>query len=119
IRENTRAARVVTVRRVRRADDGVVPVAGSDGGLAVDGGGKVAVQVALIAGPIDAERQRFLVEGVDREPVMPAPSVPGAGNRVLPEDGIDTAERREGGVAGRAQVEERGIGGEVDRERDR
>src|SRR5262249_60936591 len=56
---------------------------------------------------------------VDGEPVVPPASVPGAADRVLREHGVDPVERREGGVAGGPQVEERGIGRELDRERDR
>jgi hypothetical protein len=116
IREDAGAARVVAVGRVRRAQRAVVPVAGSDRGLAVDGGGEVAVQVALVGRPVDAERQGLLVEGVDREPVVPAPAVAGAADRVLREDGVDTAERRERGVANALRSKNVRSEGEVDRE---
>ena len=69
IRENAGTARVVAVGRVLRADRVVVPVAGADGGLAVDGGGKVAVQVAPVVRPVDTQRERLLVERVDGEAV--------------------------------------------------
>src|SRR5262249_55542438 len=119
IRDDAGTTRVVAVGRVLRADRAVVPVTGADGGLAVHGGGEVAVQAAAVVRPVDAQRERLLVQRVDGEPVAPPASVAGAADRVLREDGVDTVESREGGVARRAQVEERGIGGEVDRERDR
>jgi hypothetical protein len=74
----------------------VVPVAGVDGVLAVDRRGEVAVQVAPVVRPVDAQRERLLVQRVDGEPVVPAPPVAGAADRVLREDRVDPVDRREG-----------------------
>src|SRR5262249_40543353 len=102
-----------------RTDSAVVPVAGADGVFAVHGGGEVAIQVAPVTRPVDAQRERLLVQRVDGEPVVSAATVTGAADRVLREHGVEAAERRERGIGGGAQVEERGIGRELDRERDR
>src|SRR5262249_26957714 len=82
-------------------------------------GGEVAVQVAEVGVPVDSEREGLLVQRIYREPLRAAPSVARPADRVLREDGVDAVHRGEGGVAGRAQVVEGGIGGEWDGERDR
>src|SRR5262249_4802965 len=113
------ATRVIAVGRVLRTDRALVPVAGADGLLAVHRRGEVAVQVAPVVRPVDAQREGLLVQRVDGEPIAPPPSIAGAADRVLREDGVDPVERREGRVTGGAQVGERGIGRELDREGDR